>query len=135
MHIQPSPFLNQNLQNGSKLNFENMTSNGTLPMPSSFNVDVNLMPSQHPSFLNSSVYINHNRKQLKTIEVLTMRKKITEIAVPLLKKNRNYVPRIIENQAITSPLGSYRPANGSTLSRFQHHRIPTTQELKISSEK
>jgi len=47
-----------------------------------------------------------------------MRKKITEIAGPLLKKHRNYVPKYVDNQEASSPLGSYRPTNGSNLSRF-----------------
>ena len=64
-----------------------------------------------------------------------MRKKITEIAGPLIQKHRNYVPKYVDNQETSSPLGSYRPTNGSNLSRFQPHRIPTTQELKITNEK
>ena len=96
-----------------------------------------MMPSQHPSFLKTSVYNNRLRPKHQTIDVLSTRKKITEIAGPLLKNRRKYIP--VNNnsnevqQTTTSPLGSYRMNNVSNLSRFQPHRIPTTQELKINN--
>jgi hypothetical protein len=63
IHVQPF------LQNyyAQKTYADNFTSNGTLPIhsnvPSTFNVDVNVMPSQHPSVLRTSIYNSRLKPQ------------------------------------------------------------------------
>ena len=91
--------------------------------PGQLQVDVQLQTPSDPN----AIATKEIRKRLKTIEILSSRKKAMEIGGPLLKKRRNLIaglnpmmPIIMEGgNKGTSPLGSYKSElSNSNLSRF-----------------
>ncbi len=96
--------------------------------PGTLHFDVHLQTPSDPN--NTSITNKEIRKRLKTIEILSARKKNLEIGAPLLNKRRNFIaglnpmmPIIMEaGHKGTSPLGSYKSEqSNSNLSRFHHH--------------
>jgi hypothetical protein len=99
--------------------------------PGNLHFDVHLQTPNNPN--NASAATKEIRKRLKTIEILSARKKSLEIGAPLLNKRRNFIaglnpmmPIIMEaGHKGTSPLGSYKSElSNSNLSRFHHLNVP-----------
>lgn len=108
--------------------------------PGTLHFDVHLQTPNSSSNVTSNA-AKEIRKRLKTIEILSARKKSLEIGGPLLNKRRNFIaglnpmmPIIMEaGHKGTSPLDSYRSEqSNSHLSRFHHLHVPAMQKLSTA---